>query len=382
MELMKYMVDDGFSFDIIGGSLNYLTGKSFGGFKGLWQKSGINLKNSTLLRVYVPQTYRKGFLGRILCYFTYLVLSVICGFKAKKPDIVLATSPSLFTALAGYIISRVKKVPFYLEIRDLWPKVAVEMGMLKNKKIINLSYKLEKFLCKKADKIIVITKGYADYIKELGIDPDKIRVIPNGIDAPMLEFESKVFPADIAEHKNKFIAMYAGAVSKFNFLDKLVVVAEKLRKEKDVIFMIIGDGNQKNALADMIKSKNLENILLLGSRTKNEISNYIANGDLCVNFYPFIDTSRLILQNKILDYMALGKPVLLQAPEGVTSEIIKKSGCGFVTGENLDDFAEKIKWFKENKEKIANMGILGREYVKNNFLRENLAKELSRILKT
>lgn len=383
IEFMKYMPE--FSFDVVGGSLNYLTGKNFPGFKGLWQSKKTSRENHALTRValtrvYVPETYRNGFWGRIACYLSYLIFSVICSFKFPKPDIVLTTSPSLFTALAGYIISRIKRVPFYLEIRDLWPKAAVETGMLKNKKIIDLSYKLEKFLCSKAEKIIVITTGYADYIKSLGIDEKKIYVIPNGVDYDVLEYKRGEMPKDISECKDKFTVMYAGAVSNFNHLDKLIVIAEKLKSEKDIIFVIVGDGNQKENLARLVKEKKLNNVILTGFKTKDEISAYLARANICVNFYPFIDTARLLLQNKVLDYMAMGKPVLLQAPEGVTADIIKDADCGFMLGEDPDDFAHGIKWCRDNPNACVPMGLRGKVYIRSNYLRQDLAKKFAEVL--
>ncbi|MFH1454648.1 MAG: glycosyltransferase family 4 protein [Armatimonadota bacterium] len=381
IELMRYLTDKGFSFDIIGGALNYLTGKRFNGFNGVWQKSGLNVKNSSLGRVYVPESYKKGFSGRISCYISYLILSVLYSFKIKKPDLVLTTSPSLFTALAGYIISRIKRVPFILEIRDLWPKVAVEMGLLKNRAVIRLSYMLEKFLCRKADKIIVITEGYADYVESLGIDPGKISIVPNGIDASMLDFEAKEIPPDIKKYKDKFIVMYAGAVSRFNFLEKMVIAAEKLKDSEDIFFVIVGDGNRKDDLGRMIEEKKLKNIIMTGFKRKDEIPLYLSNADICVNFYPFIDTAGLILQNKVLDFMAMGKPVLIQTPQGITAGIIERSGCGFVLPDDAGFLVEKIKWCRDNRSICDQFGINGKNYIRKNFLRENLAKDFADALK-
>jgi len=367
-----------FDFYIIGGSLNYLTGKSFPDFKGLKQDFDFNTPGLKGVRVYASPTYRKGFLGRMTCYFSFLVSSFLAALPRKKPDLVLSTSPSLFTALSGYLISRMKGVPFYFEVRDLWPQAPVEMGMLKNKSFISLSYRLEKFLAQKAEKLIVLTTGYRDYFVDLGVAPEKIYVLPNGADEEWLEYQNPQIPPEINELKKagKFTVMYAGAIGKFNYLEKLLEAARILKDDPAIHFVLIGDGNARLELEEKAKALGLDNVSFWGSKKRGEIPPYLANADLGVIIYPDIPLAKTLMMNKLLDCLALGVCPLLAAKEGVSTGILQKADSGIITGYSPEEIAEKIKAAKNDPELIKERGKKGREYVKIHYNRQKLAEEL------
>lgn len=380
IEMFRHLAKDGHEFFIIGGALNYLTGKLYPDFRGPVQE--IDLGNPALrfIRVQVAPTYRKGFLGRIWTYLTFAANALKAGLKAPKPDLVMTTSPSLFTALSGYILSRLKGVPCLFEIRDLWPRAPVEMGLLKNKAAIAFSYRLEKYLCQRAQKIVVITQGYKDYLVSRGIRAEKIHIIPNGVDEWMLDYQGSPLPPELAPLKEKFIVAYAGAIGKFNHLSELVGAAEILRDEKDISFILIGDGNDRENLQRSCRDKHLDNVLFLGSKTRQEIPAFLQAADLTVVIHPPIPLSRLLLQNKVLDCLALGKAILLVSDEGDTSRIIEEAGCGERLPYGPENLAEKILWCREHAEECRKMGERGREYARKHFLRENLAEKMGEIL--
>lgn len=374
---------DDFEFYIVGGSLNYLTGKAFPDFSGLKQKFTFANPKIQGVRVYAAPVYRRGFLGRISCYLSFLVTSILAAFPDQKPDLVLSTSPSLFTALAGYLVSRIKGVPFYFEVRDLWPQAPVEMGMLNNPQLIKFSYWLEKFLAQKAEKVIALTEGYRDYFLKLGIRPDKIAVLPNGVDEEWLDYAPEQTPPEMAELKKqgKFIVMYAGAVGRFNYLDYLLEAALKLKDHPEIQFVLIGDGNYKAQLEEQARSLELNNVSFLGSRPREAVPAYLASADLGVVIYPRIPVAKTLLMNKLLDSLSLGLCPLLVAEEGVSTRILKEGECGIIVPHESGELSRQILEAALSPEKVKTMGRKGREYVRKNFNRRDQAALLGRILR-
>jgi glycosyltransferase involved in cell wall biosynthesis len=380
--MFKYLLEKGYEFTIIGGSLNYLTGKTFPDFKGLFQEKELVPGKINLIRVYIPVTYRKGFLGKILCYMSFLLLSIIASLKTGSCDLLLTTSPSLLTALAGYIISKIKNIPFILEVRDLWPKAAVEMGLVKNKFLIYIASSLEKFLYKAAQRIIVITQGYADYIISRDINPSKINIVYNGVDEWMADYpEKSETPEDMKIFSGKFIVMHVGAIGRFNYLHDLLESVELLLEPDKFAFVFIGEGAEKEKLITYAREKNLTNIHFLGMRQRQEMAKYLNAAHVTVAIYPPIPTGKLLLQNKVLDYLSLGKPVLLVAEEGDTSKIIETARCGFTLDRSHKSMAEKLNWCLEHREVCKEMGRRGRDYVRKELNRKKLAEDMGNIFR-
>jgi len=375
------MLEKGYNFTIIGGALDYMSGKLYPDFKGFLQEKELIPGKIKLIRTYVTPTYRKGFIGKMLTYISFLISSVIASLRTGKFDMLLTTSPSLLTALAGYIVSKIKGIPFILEIRDLWPKVAMEMGMVKNKFIIWIAEELELFLYRKAVRIIVITEGYADYIKSRGISPSKINIVYNGVDECMLDYKpSDEIPEDLKVAEGKFTVMYAGAIGKFNYLEDLLKAVELIEEQEKFAFVFIGDGGERKNLINYAKEKNLNNIFFLGAKQRSEIPEYLSKADLTVAIYPPIPTGKLLLQNKVLDFLSLGKAVILAAEEGGdTVRIILSAACGIRVNKSPEAIAEKLVWASKNKELCEEMGKKGREYARVHLNRKKLACEMINI---
>ncbi len=380
IEMFRHLAREGHEFHIIGGALNYLTGALYPDFRGPVQEIDLADPAIRFVRVHAAPTYRKGFAGRIWTYLTFAFNALKAGLKDQKPDIVMTTSPSLFTALSGYILSRLKGVPCLLEIRDLWPRAPVEMGLLKNKAVIAFSYWLEKYLCRKASSIVVITRGYRDYLVSRGIEPEKIHIIPNGVDEWMLDFQGSPLPRELKPLEGKFIVAYAGAIGKFNHLEELLGAAEILRDQTNIHFILIGDGNDRENLEKACREKNLENVLFLGLRTRREIPDFLQAAALTVVIHPPIPLSRLLLQNKMLDCLALGKAVLLVSDPGDSSRIIAEAGCGETLRHGPENLAKMISWCREHEEECRKMGENGRRYAREHFLRKDLAMKLKEVL--
>ncbi len=381
-EMAKFWAEKGNKITVIAGMVHYATGKKQDRYKGKWTFTDKNFYESVdVIRTHVSESYNKSFIGRLWAYFSFVFSGIWGGlFKAKGSyDIIVVTSPPLFVGIIAYLLSKFKRVPFVFEIRDLWPESAIDTGVLTNKAIIKFAYWFEKFIYKKAKLINVLTPVFKDkLIKEKGVPPEKVIMIPNASDFSlsdriMQNFDKESFRK---EHnlEDKFVITYVGAHGVANHLIQLIDVAEKLQ-DTNVIFQLIGAGMQKQMLINEVNKRKLNNIKFVNPVPKEEVFKYILASDAGTSVLKKNDTFKTIYSNKTFDYMSCKKPVLLLI-DGVSRELIETAKCGiYAEPENIEDIEKKIRYLLSlSKPELDRMGENGYEYAKKNFDRTVLAE--------
>jgi len=342
----------------------------------------------TVLRCFVSSSYNKNFKGRIWGYFSFVfsgIAAVLFKLRHHKFDLVISTSPPLFVGIIGYLASKTKRIPWIFEVRDLWPESAIDTGVLKNKLAIRLAYSLERFIYRNADKIVVLTPSFKiKLIEDKGIRKEKIIEIPNAADFQSIDrlkqnFDRRLFLHEI-NLEDKFIVTYVGAHGVANALDQLLDTAILL-KNKNIVFMLIGDGMEKSRLMERKQKEGIENVLFLGPFSKPEIFKYILAADIGTSVLKKVDTFKTVYSNKTFDYMACEKPILM-AIDGVSRQLVEESKSGlFVDPENPKDFVEKVMQLYEDKELRNLMGINGYKFALANFDRKNLSAKYLEVMK-
>lgn len=381
-QIAKYWAEKGHQITVIAGTINYITGKRQKEYKGKWiVKKEIN-KNITVLRCYVSESFNKNFLNRLKAYFSFTFSSTWAGlFCVPKQDILVVTSPPLFVAIPAYIIKIVKRIPLIFEIRDLWPKFAIDTGILKNPLIIKLSYWIENFIYKKANLINVLTPAYKEYlINKKGITKNKIIYIPNSADLDICKPDLKNnWVRKKYQWNDKFVILYVGAHGVANDLWQIIETAKLLKNNNKILFSLVGDGMEKAKLQGMVKKENLNNIQFLNSVPKNTIVDFINAADLCTaTLQPVFTTT---YPNKVFDYMACAKPIILPIDGVCRKLVIDEARAGiFVRPGNANDFKEKILYLYQNDEELKKMGQNGYQFVLKNFDRQKLANKYLEII--
>nr|WP_285903369.1 glycosyltransferase family 4 protein [Arenibacter sp. H213] len=371
----------GHSVTVLAGMVNYITGKKPERYKGKYFfKDAPFYKNVDVIRCHVSKSYNVNFLGRLWGYFSFMFSAIWGGlFKTKgKYDVILVTSPPLFVGMTAYVLSKIKRVPFVFEVRDLWPESAIDTGVLQNKMIIKLAYWFETFLYKRAKLINVLTPAFRDKLIEKGIAPEKIIFIPNAADFTLSErlstFDAQSFKKEIGlDHK--FVITYVGAHGVANHLIQLLDAAEHFR-DTNITFQLIGSGMQKQMLQEETKKRGLEeHVIFREPVAKEDVFKYILASDMGASVLKKVDTFKTIYSNKTFDYMSCRVPVLL-AIDGVSRNLVETANCGiYVEPENAQDIAEKLKAIYRKPEELHNMGVNGHEYAKLHFDREKLAQQ-------
>ena len=370
--------------DVIAGNIHYAIGKKI--LPNTWNNREIIDKNIILHRTWTYSGYNNNFIGRVIGYLSYTFSALIKSIVLKKADVIIITSPSIFVGISAIILSKIKNIPFILEVRDLWPESAVATGVLNNKFLLNILYSLEYRLYKYSQKIVVLTPAFKENIEiRFPKFKDKIEIVTNGADFSIMENSNRARAKNIREKfgwGEKKVFAYFGAHGVANDLIQVVEVAKKFKNNKNILFVLIGDGMQKEMLKQKAKEYNLTNLNFIDSVPKNEVVDYIKAIDIGLGILKKTDTFKTVYPNKVFDYMSCKKPVLVTI-DGITRKLIENANCGLYSEpENIKEFEETVsKYIKMNQEKLEILGNSGFKYVKENFDREKLAQRYIEVLK-
>jgi glycosyltransferase involved in cell wall biosynthesis len=273
---------------------------------------------------------------RLLSFAGFMVVSCFKAFFHKKPDIVFATSTPLTIGVPALVVSKLKRVPFVFEARDLWPEFAIDIGVLKNPILIKLATMLEKMCYRNAVQIFTISEGLRQRMIERGVPGEKIKMLPIGVD---LESVNAISPdtsfREVHGLTGKFVMVYAGSHGPSNGLGIVVEAAKILKDHPDIVLVMIGEGKEKKNLIALKEEYGLENLLFIDAMPRNHLLGILKEVDA-----GLMITTNLIrsmpkcpnLPRKFFDYLACGLPVLVNV-EGDMSEVIQKNEIGLVCGE-------------------------------------------------
>ena len=285
------------------------------------------------------------------------LLSVTKYFDDEKPDIIYSSSVHPLTWLAGYRLAKRYNAKFIAETRDLWPETLVAMGRVsKNSIPAKILYKIERFIYKKADKLIFTFPGGKDYVESIGLDTSKVRYINNGIDLEEFNHNKVTYILEDRQLDDSgiFKVLFTGAIGKANALYRIVDVARIFIDKgiTDIKFYIYGDGPEKDNLQNYVLDNNIKNVIFKGRVDKKYIPYILSKGDLnvlCLEHLPNLFKYGLS-PNKMFDYFASGRPIVSNVECGY--DMLEKYRCGItVKGGSAEALAEGIlKFYNMPKE--------------------------------
>lgn len=293
------------------------------------------------------------------------------------PDIILGSSPHLFAALAAQRLAKRYRVPFVMEIRDLWPQSLIDLAGYKPTHPIVIGLGLiEKYLYRKAARIVTLLPKSAEYIASHGGSSDKIVWIPNGVDFDLAPTQQQPIPP------GTFDVMYAGAHGVANGLDTVLDAAARLKDRINIRFRLIGDGPEKARLVKRAADEGLTNVVFQDPVPKRDIYKvYTEASVFMMNLKESPVFKWGISPNKLWDYMLSARPVIFAVNSSNTP--VGDAGCGVeIQADSGEALAEAIVKLKETPlaERMA-MGLRGRQYVEQNHAFTILGKRLEEALK-
>jgi glycosyltransferase involved in cell wall biosynthesis len=370
-ELARFLVQKGHKVTVIASPVSYLTGTSSHKHKEV-------IEGVTILRAYTYNALHKSFVHRFLAFVSFMLSSFFMGLGVSHVDVVWGTSPPIFQGLTAWALARLKRARFLFEVRDLWPDFAIAVGVLKNPTLIKMTLWLERFLYQHADRMMVNSPAYVQHVKSRGAK--SVELVPNGADPAMfnpLDDGSSFRQAhQLSDH---FVVLYAGAHGMSNDLDVVLDCARLLAPNPVFRFVLLGDGKEKSALQARAAEMGLQNILFLPSVPKSEMAAALAGTQACIAILKPIEEYKTTYPNKVFDYMAAGRPVVL-AIDGVIRAVVEEADCGvFPRPGDAQDMANAIQFLEADRVHAAILGMHGRKYLEEHFSREQMAEKLCKM---
>jgi glycosyltransferase involved in cell wall biosynthesis len=335
--------------------------------------------------VYSYANFRGSFIKRFYYYLTYFFSSIAQSLKLKRPDVIYAVSTPLTVGLLGYIVSRLRGIPFVFEVSDVWPDAAVACGVVKNKTLIKLTHRLEIFCYKKAAHIIGLSRGICDNIIAKGVAREKVSMITNGVDFSLFSLAGDDSKKHAIRTKfgfgDRFVAMYMGAHGAYNALETIIDAAVRLKDDPRFLFVFVGAGDEKPKLQRRVSAHFLSNVIFLPPIQRLESPVMLAAADTFVLPNRKGDFFTGNLPNKLFDFMASARPVVVSGA-GETAELVMAAGCGRI-GRAEDSMAMALALIElaemPVEERMA-MGARGRDYVLTHYDRKRLSERFLEIL--
>jgi len=378
-ELSRLWVEEGHEVTVLTGFPNHPTGVVPTEYRAklLHLTAHENYNGVQVIRTWLlPFPNRKAY-ERMLNYSSFCVSSALSGVFAPQPDVVIASSPQLLVGLSGWWLARCKRVPFVFEVRDLWPESLAAVGAGNASSMLHRSLaRIAGFLYQNCDCLVIVTPAFKDHIVEqYGIRPEKIWVVENGVDTTLFRprtpdpsFRFK-WNAD-----NRFVVSYIGTLGMAHGLETVVEAASCLQTAApEVLFLLVGEGAEKERIAAMVRSRGLTNVRFVGQQPRESIPDYISSSDVCLVPLKRAELFKTVLPTKMLEFMACARPVILGV-DGHARKVLEDANGGIVIPpENPEALVKAILRLAADRTLRETMGSSARQYVLQNFSRQQTA---------
>ena len=312
---------DGWACEIVAANRNYLTRQPQHSYRP---------RPTTAYRTVWTWPYAGNGAARVLNWASYAVTATAVGLLTRRPSVVVGSTPHLLAPVAGWLVARLRRVPFVLEVRDLWPEVLVEMGQLRaGSRLYRSLEALAAWVVARADAIVVLAPGVATALVERGVDPARVHLVPNGADlVPPLD-DRGAARAALGAGADEVLVVYAGAHGPANGLDLALDAAADLAADHpEVRFVFVGDGPVKGALVERASREHLANVRFEDARPKAAMPEVLGAADVGLHVLADVGLFTFgVSPNKVFDYLAAGLPVLTNVP-GDVGDLVTGNGAG------------------------------------------------------
>ncbi len=382
-EMCRRWVAEGHQVTVITSAPNVPDGRVYEGYQNkLFQRE--NIDGIDVVRVWTYLAPNKGSVKRILNYLSYMASSIVmAGLRVERPDVLVATSPQFFNGWAGVILSRLRRLPFVLEIRDIWPESIGAVGAMGSRQAFAFLEVLERRMYAAADHIITVGNGYRTQLMRRGVPGGKISIVTNGADLD--EWRPREKPWKLKQRYNlngEFVCMYGGTIGMACGLDVVIAAAEMAAKRKDdhLKFLLVGDGAERERLQAEAASRGLYNVIFTGRVPKEEMPDHLALADVCLVHLKAKELFKSVLPSKIFEAAAMKRPIL-NGVLGEAAALVERAGAGVTfQPENPYQLLNALQSLRSNRQLCNRLGEQGRDYVAANFNRDVLAHQYLDVL--
>ncbi len=324
-----------------------------------------------VFRSYIYVTDKRSVSGRVFNYLSFNLSSTLAGLLTGRQDVIFVMSPPLTIGVTGWLLGRLKRIPFCYNVQDIWPEVAVKLGMLRNRRLIGFFEWLEKFIYRRARRLFVISDEFKGNLLGKGVPEDKIEVIPNFTDTDFIRplARDNQF-ARAHELTDKFVALYAGNVGLSQGLEVILDAADRLRERRDILFLIVGHGSSRDELMTEATRRGLENVRFLPLQPEAAVPLLYASCDVALIPLRHGITEHSV-PCKTYSIMAAARPCIAGVDAGSNVwKLVRHADCGVcVPAEDGAALADAVRRLHADKGQAAALGRRGRAYVVQHFAR-------------
>lgn len=377
-ELAKHWVQEGHQVTVLTGFPNHPTGVVPPEYRSKWRHLvwKERMDGVEVVRVWlVPLPNRKPH-ERILNYFSFAVSSALAGTLLPRPDVLIATSPQLLVGMTGWWISRMKRVPFVFEVRDLWPESLAAVGVSSRKSALyRVLEAAARFLYRRCDHVVVVTPAFKDYLNaHCSIGRQKMSIVENGV-------ETELFSPGLADGlrrdlglQDQFVVSYVGTLGMAHGLETVLEAAERLcLAEADVTFLLVGEGAQKEHLRDLAARRGLKNVLFLDQQSRALMPAILRASDACLVLLRKQEIFKTVIPTKLLECMSCARPVILGV-QGQAARILDQARAGLsFEPENAEALVSAIQELRSSAALRQGLGENGRRWIVEHLSRAKTA---------
>jgi glycosyltransferase involved in cell wall biosynthesis len=335
-----------------------------------------------IVRTWLYATPNTGMLKKTLGHLSFMVTSLALGLRRTgKADVVVVSSPTFFSVFSAWALARWKRAALVVEVRDLWPAIFVELGVLQNRRVIRLLEALELAAYRAAAAVVVVSEGFRDDLVRRGVPAGKVHVIPNGAD--LERFKQETGDKDTARARlgagpADTLVLYIGAHGISHGLEAVADAAAKLAGEP-IHFAFVGEGAHKGRLEARVRELGLTNVSMLPGVARDEVPGLLAAADICLVPLRDVPLFSSFIPSKMFEYMAASKAVI-GSVRGEPARILEAAGAIVVEPEDPGALADAVRDLAADPERRVAMGSRGRNYVAEHFDRERLAERYRSVL--
>lgn len=323
-----YWVRWGHAVTVVTCAPNFPHGRLYPGYQNRWHQTEM-LSGIKVVRVKSYMAPNEGVLRRTADFVSYMVTAFLAGLFEKNPDVIIATSPQFFAAVAGWALGATKRRPFIFELGDLWPASIVAVGAIRPGKVIRMLERLELFLYRRSAAVVALSSSFKTNLIQRGIDAQKISVVINGVDLPRYKPQprDKEFEA-IWGLSGKFVIGYIGTLGMAHGLKNVLHAAERLKGRPDIRFLLVGPGAERDKLTTAITELGLNNVTIGSPQSKEVMPRVWSVCNVALVHLKNEPTFAEVIPSKMFEAMAMGLPILVAAPAGEATRLAEARNVG------------------------------------------------------
>ena len=343
-ERAVYWQKSGHSVTIITCAPNFPEGKLFDGYQNHWWKTQL-ISGITVVRVKTYISPNQGVILRCLDFISFGIMGFFVGLFQSRPDVVVATSPQFFSAVAGWAVAACRRLPFIFELGDLWPASIAAVGAIKKGLLLESVEKFELFLYRRSSRVVALTHAFKKNLVHRGIEENKIDVVLNGVD--LSRYTPQARDTELAKEwliKDKFIIGYVGTHGMAHDLKNVLDAAERLLVNEKIQFLFAGAGAERDTLLTNAKKRSLSNVCFMPMQPKDKMPAVWSLCDVALVHLKNDPAFGEVIPSKLFEAMAMGLPILIVIPDGEARDIVENNSAGiWVPPENPEALATAIK---------------------------------------